>query len=74
MEEVEVRSTKLEIELNQEKIRLYKLCLQWGDNILEKSSLGEGFKWERRKRIDGVSLFVKKKAKRQWILTKWFFI
>ena len=57
MDKVEIRNKKNRNRTKSRKDRLYKLCLKWGDNILEKSNFGEGFKWERRKRIGGFSTF-----------------
>ena len=39
MDEIEVRSKKNRNRPNSRKDRLYKLCLQWGDKILERAAL-----------------------------------
>ena len=53
----EVRTKKLEIKVNQDKIDYIKLCLPWRGNVLEKSGFREGFNRERRKRIKRLSTF-----------------
>ena len=75
MDKVEIRNKKNRNRTKSRKDRWYKLCLQWGDNILEKSNFGEGFNESEGKELadlapSRVLLIRKVKAKRQWILTK----
>ena len=57
MNEVEDRSKKNRNRTKSRKGRLYKLCLQLGDNILERNSFGEVFNKSEEKELGGFSTF-----------------